>query len=201
MNTGIAQAVAQALGSRSRMFGYALLAASCGLTQAQAQEAATDESKSIDEVIVTGFRGALQNSIAEKRESDQIIETISAEDIGKLPDNSIAESIARAPGLTTQRLDGRAQVISIRGLAPDFSTTLLNGREQVTTGDNRSAEYDQYPAELLGSVNIYKTPQAGLIGQGLSGTVDLPRFVGHRGSAHRAAAGTWQAHDCRQRSR
>lgn len=125
------------------------------------------------EVIVTGFRGSIQSSIAEKRESDQIVESITAEDIGKLPDNSIAESIARAPGLTTQRLDGRAQVISIRGLAPDFSTTLLNGREQVTTGDNRSAEYDQYPAELLNAVVVYKTPQAGLIGQGLSGTVDL----------------------------
>jgi len=176
VSAGIALAVARALGSRSRMFGYALLAASCGLTQAQAQQAGQGDkegSGNIDEVVVTGYRGALQNSIAEKRESDQIIETISAEDIGKLPDNSIAESIARAPGLTTQRLDGRAQVISIRGLAPDFSTTLLNGREQVTTGDNRSAEYDQYPAELLGAVNIYKTPQAGLIGQGLSGTVDL----------------------------
>src|SRR5687767_12295475 len=102
----VAMAVAQALGSRSRMFGYALLAAGCGLTQAQAQQA-SDEAGNIDEVVVTGFRGAIQNSIAEKRESDQIIETISAEDIGKLPDNSIAESIARAPGLTTQRLDGR----------------------------------------------------------------------------------------------
>lgn len=152
---------------------YALLAAGCGIAQVQAQDVAPGGKENIDEVVVTGYRGALQNSIAEKRESDQIIETISAEDIGKLPDNSIAESIARAPGLTTQRLDGRAQVISIRGLAPDFSTTLLNGREQVTTGDNRSAEYDQYPAELLSSVNVYKTPQAGLIGQGLSGTVDL----------------------------
>lgn len=172
-NSALATAVARAVGSRSKLLGYALLAASCGMTQAQAQQATGDNGENIDEVVVTGFRGALQNSIAEKRESDQIIETISAEDIGKLPDNSIAESLARAPGLTTQRLDGRAQVISIRGLAPDFSTTLLNGREQVTTGDNRSVEYDQYPAELLSSVNVYKTPQAGLIGQGLSGTVDL----------------------------
>lgn len=152
---------------------YALLAAGCGIAQVQAQTVAAGGDDNIDEVVVTGYRGALQNSIAEKRESDQIIETISAEDIGKLPDNSIAESLGRAPGLTTQRLDGRAQVISIRGLAPDFSTTLLNGREQVTTGDNRSAEYDQYPAELLNAVSVYKTPQAGLIGQGLSGTVDL----------------------------
>lgn len=172
-NSALATAVARAVGSRSKLLSYALLAASCGMTQAHAQETTGDSGENIDEVVVTGFRGALQNSIAEKRESDQIIETISAEDIGKLPDNSIAESLARAPGLTTQRLDGRAQVISIRGLAPDFSTTLLNGREQVTTGDNRSVEYDQYPAELLSSVNVYKTPQAGLIGQGLSGTVDL----------------------------
>lgn len=156
----------------SRKVAYALLAASCGITQVQAQNVGSGEAN-IDEVVVTGYRGALQNSIAEKRESDLIVETISAEDIGKLPDNSIAESIARAPGLTTQRLDGRAQVISIRGLAPDFATTLLNGREQVTTGDNRSAEYDQYPAELLSAVSVYKTPQASLIGQGLSGTVDL----------------------------
>ncbi len=171
----LALAVARAVqGSRAKVLGYALLTASYGLTQAQAQEASdAPANENIDEVVVTGYRGALQNSIAEKREAEQIIETISAEDIGKLPDNSIAESIARAPGLTTQRLDGRAQVISIRGLAPDFSTTLLNGREQVTAGDNRSVEYDQYPAELLGAVNIYKTPQAALIGQGLSGTVDL----------------------------
>lgn len=156
------------MGLRSRVIGCAVAIATGGAVQAQEQPAGEPT-----EVIVTGFRGSLQSSIADKRESDQIVESISAEDIGKLPDNSIAESIARAPGLTTQRLDGRAQVISIRGLAPDFSTTLLNGREQVTTGDNRSAEYDQYPAELLNAVVIYKTPQAGLVGQGLSGTVDL----------------------------
>ena len=172
----VALAVSQALA----------FAAAAGMAQAQAQQAPCDSGEKIDEVVVTGFRGALQNSIAEKRESDQIIETISAEDIGKLPDNSIAESLARAPGLTTQRLDGRAQVISIRGLAPDFSTTLLNGREQVTTGDNRSVEYDQYPAELLGSVNVYKTPQA---------RSDRPGIVGHRRPAHRASARLWQAHD------
>ena len=125
------------------------------------------------EIVVTGFRAAVANAIAEKRNSDQILESISAEDIGKLPDNSIAESIARLPGLTAQRVDGRDQVISVRGFSPDFSTTLLNGREQVTTNDNRAVEFDQYPSELLGQVVVYKTPSAGLIGQGLSGTIDL----------------------------
>lgn len=124
-------------------------------------------------ITVTGFRASLENTIALKKESTSIVEAVSAEDIGKLPDQSIAESIARLPGLTAQRLNGRAQDISIRGLAPDFSTTLLNGREQVSTSDNRSAQYDQYPSELMSGVVVYKTPTADLIGQGLSGTVDM----------------------------
>ncbi len=103
----------------------------------------------------------------------QIVEVISAEDIGKLPDSSIAESIARLPGLTAQRERGRATQINIRGLSGDFAGTTLNGREQTSTGDNRGVEFDQYPSELLSSVVVYKTPDATLLGQGLSGTVDM----------------------------
>lgn len=124
-------------------------------------------------VVVTGIKRSLQDSIALKRRSNSIVEVVSAEDIGKLPDLSIAESLARLPGLTAQRVNGRAQTISIRGLSPDFSNTLLNGRLQVSTGDNRAAEFDQYPSELINRAVVYKTPDAGLIGQGLSGTVDL----------------------------
>lgn len=126
-----------------------------------------------EEMVVTGIRASIENSIGLKKSSSSIVEVISAEDIGKLPDVSIAESLARLPGLTAQRLNGRAQVISIRGLAPDFTTALLNGREQVSTGDNRGVEFDQYPSELLSGVVVYKTPDAALIGQGLAGTVDL----------------------------
>lgn len=141
---------------------------------AQAQTAPQeDDATQVDEVIVTGIRASIQNSIAAKARNTSIVEVITAEDIGKLPDVSIAESLARLPGLTVQRLDGRGQLISIRGLGPDFTTALLNGREQVTTGDNRGVEFDQYPSELLSGVTIYKTPDAQLIGQGLAGTVDL----------------------------
>ncbi len=136
---------------------------------AYAQQAAT----SLNTVTVTGIRKGIEDAISVKKNSDSIVEAISAEDIGKLPDISIAESIARLPGLAAQRVAGRAQVISIRGLSPDFSTTLLNGREQVSTGDNRSVEFDQYPSELISGVVVYKTPDAGIVGQGLSGTVDM----------------------------
>lgn len=142
---------------------------SSGAVYAQAESATPTTST----VTVTGIRKGIEDAISVKKNSSSIVEAISAEDIGKLPDISIAESLARLPGLAAQRVAGRAQVISVRGLSPDFSTTLLNGREQVSTGDNRSVEFDQYPSELLGSVLVYKTPDAALTGQGLSGTIDL----------------------------
>ncbi len=151
-----------------------VLAALAFAGAANAQAAPQDEDATqVDEIIVTGIRASIQNSIAAKARNTSIVEVITAEDIGKLPDVSIAESLARLPGLTVQRLDGRGQLISLRGLGPDYTTALLNGREQVTTGDNRGVEFDQYPSELLGGVTVYKTPDAQLIGQGLAGTVDL----------------------------
>lgn len=127
----------------------------------------------MSQVTVVGIRKGIEDAISVKKTSDSIVEAISAEDIGKLPDSSIAESIARLPGLTAQRVGGRAQEISVRGMSGDFAATLLNGREQVSTGDNRSAQFDQYPSELLSGVVVYKTPDAILVGQGLAGTVDL----------------------------
>src|SRR5690606_5909662 len=141
-------------------------------TGVHAQETATDATN-LDTVTVTGIRRGIESAISVKRDSTSIVEAISAEDIGKLPDVSIAESIARLPGLAAQRVAGRAQVISVRGLSPDFATTLLNGREMVSTGDNRSVEFDQYPSELINGVTVYKTPDSGLVGQGLSGTIDM----------------------------
>ena len=154
--------------------GLALAFALGGAAHAQdaVATAAQDDSK-VEEIVVTGIRRGIEGAISLKKSSTSIVEAVSAEDIGKLPDVSIAESIARLPGLTAQRLDGRGQVISIRGLAPDFTTALLNGREQVSTGDNRGVEFDQYPSELLSAVVVYKTPDAGLIGQGLAGTADM----------------------------
>ena len=132
-----------------------------------------DEADEENVIIVSGFREALATAVAQKRNSDLILESVTAEDIGKLPDDSIGESIARLPGVTSQRLNGRANVIAIRGLGPDFSQTLLNGREQTSTGDNRAVEFDQYPSEVVNQVLVYKSPSASLVGQGLVGTIDV----------------------------
>jgi iron complex outermembrane receptor protein len=145
-----------------------------GASGVSAQESQQDaDAETTDIITVQGIRGSILSSIAEKRENTSIVEVVSAEDIGKLPDVSIAESLARLPGLAAQRVRGRAQVISVRGLGPDFTTALLNGREQVTAGDNRGVEFDQYPSELISQALVYKTPDAQLVSQGLAGTVDL----------------------------
>ncbi|MGH8027301.1 MAG: TonB-dependent receptor, partial [Pseudoxanthomonas sp.] len=154
-------------------------------TPEQTAQPASQEVQDLDRITVTGIRAGIEGAISVKHDSTSIVEAITAEDIGKLPDVSIAESIGRLPGLAAQRVAGRAQVISVRGLSPDFSTTLLNGREMVSTGDNRSVEFDQYPSELVSGVTVYKTPDAGLIGQGLSGTIDMQtvRPLSYDGSA------------------
>ena len=178
----------------SRNIRRCALAAACSMAllafAAQAQDTAGNsgngdkQDDELDTIVVTGIRRSIETSRETKQQSTSIVEAVSSEDLGKLPDVSIAESLARLPGLAAQRVDGRAQVIAIRGMSPDFAATLLNGREQVSTGYNRGVEFDQYPSELLDSAIVYKTPDATVIGQGLSGTVDLhtirPLAVGQR---------------------
>ena len=164
----------------------ALAATQFAFAQATAEQpadakpaAAPDAPKESDVVVMEafnvtgGFRDSLAAATEEKQSQRLITEVIQAEDIGKLPDISIAESLTRLPGVTTQRINGRAQAVVIRGMNGDFSTALLNGRQQVSTSGGRSVEFDQYPAELLNSVVVYKSTDASLTGQGLSGTVDL----------------------------
>jgi TonB-dependent receptor len=158
--------------SRRGILSIAITAVLAASASAAAQDQPSGSAE-LGEVVVSGIRVGIEKAIAVKRDSGSIVEAVSAEDIGKLPDTSIAESISRLPGLTSQRAEGRASAISLRGTDPGFTTALMNGREQVSTGDNRSVEFDQYPSELLSSVVVYKTPDSQMMGQGLAGTIDL----------------------------
>lgn len=134
---------------------------------AQAQQAA-------DTMVVTGIRASIESAISQKKNAVGVIEAIAPEDIGKLPDASIADSINRLPGVAGQRnIEGRSQQLSIRGMPADFSTTLLNGREQTNPNDSRGVEYDAYPSELINGVTLHKSPDSTLMGQGISGTVNM----------------------------
>ncbi len=141
--------------------------------QAEDEEAAEEEARSLDTIEVVGIRAGIESAIETKQIADSIVEAISAEDIGKLPDVSIADALARLPGVTSQRDRGRSTEINVRGLSGDFATATLNGREQASMGTNRGVEFDQYASETMRQVVVYKTPTASLIGQGLSATIDL----------------------------
>jgi iron complex outermembrane receptor protein len=139
----------------------------------QQQEKQKAKAVTLNAVQVTGFASSVQNSIEIKRQSDSIVEAVSAEQIGKLPGTSIADTLGRLPGLAVQTVSGRPQVLTIHGLGPDFSTALVNGNQQVSTSNNRDVQFDQYPSSWFGSVVVHMSPSANLIGQGLSGTVDM----------------------------
>ncbi|MGN6524935.1 MAG: TonB-dependent receptor [Burkholderiaceae bacterium] len=124
-------------------------------------------------VTVVGIRKGIEAAISVKKNSDQIVEAISAEDIGKLPDTTIAESLAHLPGVTSQRdSTGKATNVNIRGLSSDFNGYLLNGREQTSTTDSRGVDLSVYPAELIAGATVYKTSDASLATAGLAGTID-----------------------------
>ena len=127
----------------------------------------------MEEVVVVGTRGALMRAQTLKMDETSIVEALSAEDIGKLPDTSIAESLARLPGLAGERVNGRTSGIAIRGFKEDFTGTSLNGRELIGIGDNRGVEYDLYPAEIMTGAVVYKTMDATQMVQGIGGSVDL----------------------------
>lgn len=143
--------------------------------QTQAEKDKEKEQNAIQTITVTGIRRAIENAINIKKNADTVVEAITSEDLGKLPDPSVADSMARLPGVAAQRNknSGKAQSISVRGMSPDFNGGLLNGREVASSGDSRGVDFDLYAAELLNSVLVYKTPHAGLMGQGLASTIDL----------------------------
>ncbi len=145
---------------------------------------ASDQPVVLNEFTVNGsYAGSLEMAAQLKQNSNSIVEVIAPEDIGVLPDVSIADDLVRLTGLTSQRVNGRNQEITIRGLDPDFNVFTVDGVEQATTGDNRDAQYDQYPSELIGGATVYKSGEADLVG-GIGGTIDLqftsPLSVDHR---------------------
>ncbi|MFC3095505.1 TonB-dependent receptor [Alteromonas sediminis] len=160
---------------KKNVLAFSVSAALTGLgtTVAIAQDNA-DAAAEVTEVIqVTGIRGALQRAQAIKMEQTSIVEALSAEDIGKLPDTSVAESLARLPGLAGERRNGRTSGLSVRGFNENYVATSLNGRELLGMGDNRGVEFDLYPTEIVSNILVYKTSEAGLLAQGIGGTIDL----------------------------
>jgi TonB-dependent receptor len=142
---------------------------------AQDQPAATTQDGSTqdgttDDIVVTGVRASLQGAQAIKRNSTQIVDSIVAEDIGKLPDNTVSDALQRVTGVQVQRAGGEAATVLIRGL-PNIQS-YINGRE-VFTGTGRGVALQDIPAELIAGVDVYKTATPELIEGGVAGLIDI----------------------------
>lgn len=133
----------------------------------------TKKEEEIEVIEVRSFAGSLIQSLNVKRFNDTVSETISADDLGALPDVSMADALTRLPGISAVRTGGQASEINIRGMEGGFVFSTLNGREQVSTNGKRNIEFDQYPSELINSAAVYKSPKASLIEGGVAGTVEL----------------------------
>jgi iron complex outermembrane receptor protein len=136
-----------------------------------------------DDIVVTGFRASLQNALNIKRQSNQIVDAITAEDIADFPDANLAESIQRLPGVSIDRDNGEGRTITVRGLGGDFQQTRLNGADAQSVaggngsdaGANRSRGFDfnTFASELFGGVKITKSTSASNDEGSLGAIIDL----------------------------
>ena len=177
---------------RSTLFGTAVAVAMFGNTafadQPQGPATAANSDAGLDEIVVTGIRYSLQESLATKRASTNVVEVVTAEDIGKLPDKNVADVLQRVPGVNTQSAASgeggfdENNRVSIRGTSASLTQTTINGHT-VATGDwfindqyataGRSVSYDLLPSEIVARTVVTKTQSADLIEGGVAGSVDL----------------------------
>ncbi|GAB5488988.1 MAG: hypothetical protein Pars2KO_25580 [Parasphingorhabdus sp.] len=141
---------------------------------AQAQDQ-SPEAEASDEntIIVTGIRGTIQNSIETKRISTEVVDSLSAEEIGDIPALSIGEALETLTGAGSHREQGGATEISIRGLGPFLGSTVINGRIASNGSGDRSVNFSQFPSELFNKIGIAKTQAASYIEGGVAGQIAL----------------------------
>ncbi|KQV56471.1 TonB-dependent receptor [Pelomonas sp. Root1217] len=144
---------------------------------AQAQEAAATAPAQLEQVVVTGIRASLQTAATIKKNASAVVDAVSAEDVGKLPDSDVGQALGRIPGVSVGRAFGQGSSVSIRGSDPQMTYTTLNGQTVASTGwydqmdIDRSFNYSLLPAEMIGGMEVYKSSQANLTEGGIGGTV------------------------------
>ena len=135
-----------------------------------ADPAPTEEADDSETIVVTGLRRSLQSARNIKRNSEQQVDAIVAEDIGKLPDIAVSETAARIPGVQVNRRFGEADAVLVRGL-PDFTTT-YNGRE-IFTAESRVVALQDFPSANIAALEVFKSATADLVEAGLAGQVNV----------------------------
>ena len=152
-----------------------------------AGQSALAQDDEIEEVIVVGIRGSLQNSMNIKRDTTGVVDAISAEDIGKFPDTNLAESLQRITGISIERRDGEGAQVTARGFGPQYNMITLNGRQipgadgfsngDPTTGGigagTRAFNFAQLSSDAIAGITVYKTGRADTPSGGIGATIDI----------------------------
>jgi len=136
-------------------------------------ETDTEGARELDVITVTGTRQVIQDSIALKRSSTQIVDGLSADEIGDIPALSIGEALENVTGVASHRENGGATEVSIRGLGPYLSSTVVNGRAATNGSGDRSVNFSQFPSELINKLAVFKTQDASQIEGGVAGQIQL----------------------------
>lgn len=163
--------------------------AACAADQAQVTTSqGTTKSDDLQEIVVTGYRQSLQTALDAKRDSNLAIESVAAEDIGKMPDNNVAESLQRLPGIQIDRSgnNGQGSSVLIDGLRQNLTTlngdVFLTGKEFYVSGEasgggaGSNAQYgslETIPSQLVRGIDVIKNPDASMTEGGLGGTINL----------------------------
>ncbi|WP_440962789.1 TonB-dependent receptor [Massilia sp. GER05] len=141
--------------------------------QTASAEPAAGGDTAVQQVVVSGIRASVRSALSVKENSNSMVEVVASEDIGKLPDTTIAESLARLPGLAAGLDRGNASQIVARGMGERFIGATLNGRELASSEPNRAVRFEQFPSESLSGAIVYKTQNADLVEGGVATTIDL----------------------------
>ena len=126
-----------------------------------------------EEIVVTGTRATIQSSIDQKRISTEIVDGLSADEIGDIPALSIGEALETITGASSHRENGGATEVSIRGLGPFLTNTVINGREASNGAGNRAVNFSIFPSELFNKIGIFKTQSASFIEGAVGGQIRL----------------------------
>ena len=165
------------MGHKTKMIIGASVAALMYSGSAIAQDASetgeTADERTLQTVTVKGIRGSLKASLDVKRDSNQIVDAVSAEDVGKFPDSNVAESLQRITGVAIDRSGGEGQFITVRGLGPEFNTVLLNGRTIATDNDGREFSFDVLSSDIIQRAEVFKTATPNLQSGGIGSTVNI----------------------------
>ncbi|MEX2499929.1 MAG: TonB-dependent receptor [Wenzhouxiangellaceae bacterium] len=138
----------------------------------QGQRQDGEDAAELDAVTVTGYRGSVMRAMDRKRDAIGVVDSITAEDIGKFPDQNLAESLQRITGVSIDRNNNEGSQITVRGLGPEFNLVTLNGRSMPTAG-SRSFDFADLATVGIAAVDVYKTPVSALPSGGIGATVNI----------------------------